>query len=393
MDYDLIVVGAGMFGSACARHAAEGGARVALIGPPEPEGAWDGPFGSHYDEGRITRRLDPDPDWALIADRALGRYGDLQRRSGHAFHQRCGVLIIGPEIPDNSHFGEIITNTRATCAKLGLEVQELDRPALQDRFAQFDYEEGFVGLFEAGDAGVINPRTMVAAQMALVRQAGADVIAQPAQAIHEIPGGQRVTCADGHTLSAPKVVVAAGAYSQISGLVPDMKSTVIRRTVTLFEIGPQEAERLANTPSLVFAPRNRDCEPYLLPPLIYPDGKLWLKIGGEPGLPTLDSEAEAREWFLAGGSRETMEFQTRMIEGLMPGLRYESRRTLACAYTKTKTVRPIVTEVAPGLVACFGGNGFGAKGSDEIGRIGACLALDGAIPDGYEGDFTAQGST
>lgn len=388
-DFDLIVVGAGMFGSAAARHAVASGARVALVGPGEPgdHTVADGPFASHFDEGRITRRLDPDPDWALIADRAIGRYEALADQTGRAFHKRCGVLMFGPETPDGSSFGSMVTNTRATCAQMGLQVDDLTRDDLMERFPQFAYEDGFAGLFEAGDAGVINPRAMVRAQIEAATRNGATRVDQAAMRIDE---GQ-VTCADGTVLRAPKIVVAAGIYTSMSGLLPqELHNKVVRRTVTLFEISGDEAERLAELPTAIFAPRSRDCEPYLLPPVRYPDGKLWLKIGGEPEDHILTNADEATDWFRAGGCPDVMEFQTQMITDLMPGLRFDSHTTKACAYTKTTSLRPIVQEVSEGVIACFGGNGMGAKGSDEIGRIGAHLALHGAVPDGYDGNFRAD---
>ena len=41
-----------------------------------------GIFGSHYDEGRITRSLDPDPIWAEIGQRSIARYRELEQRTG-----------------------------------------------------------------------------------------------------------------------------------------------------------------------------------------------------------------------------------------------------------------------------------------------------------------------
>jgi len=54
------VVGLGLVGSAALRYLSAAGHRCVGIGPPEPVD-WsrhDGVFASHYDSGRITRRLD-----------------------------------------------------------------------------------------------------------------------------------------------------------------------------------------------------------------------------------------------------------------------------------------------------------------------------------------------
>lgn len=81
--YDVCVVGRGLMGSAAARHLAANGANVVAVGPPECNSSRKAEveiFGAHYDEGRITRRTDPDPVWALLAQRSIGR-SRKERRS------------------------------------------------------------------------------------------------------------------------------------------------------------------------------------------------------------------------------------------------------------------------------------------------------------------------
>jgi glycine/D-amino acid oxidase-like deaminating enzyme len=81
VDFKYIIVGRGMMGAAAARHLAKATDGVAVIGPDEPtdKQSHDGVFASHYDEGRITRTIDPDRDWALLANRSIGRYAEIER--------------------------------------------------------------------------------------------------------------------------------------------------------------------------------------------------------------------------------------------------------------------------------------------------------------------------
>lgn len=59
--YAYIVVGKGLVGAAAARHLSAACPYVALSGPDEPgdRATHQGVFGGHYDEGRLTRVLDP----------------------------------------------------------------------------------------------------------------------------------------------------------------------------------------------------------------------------------------------------------------------------------------------------------------------------------------------
>src|SRR5919108_2191049 len=98
-QYDYIVVGKGLMGAAAARHLSAHSPSVALVGPDEPADrpSHGGVFGSHNDEGRITRILDRDRIWALLAQRSIARYRDIEERSGVPFYHEVGHLMVGPQ--------------------------------------------------------------------------------------------------------------------------------------------------------------------------------------------------------------------------------------------------------------------------------------------------------
>ncbi|MEM7273395.1 MAG: FAD-dependent oxidoreductase, partial [Actinomycetota bacterium] len=90
---DLAIVGMGLIGSAALRHAARS-ATVIGIGPTEPQDRADhaGPYASHFDAGRITRRLDVRREWSVLASRAIAEYPTIEARSGIAFHHPAGLV-------------------------------------------------------------------------------------------------------------------------------------------------------------------------------------------------------------------------------------------------------------------------------------------------------------
>ena len=47
-------------------------------------------MGCWHDEGRITRRLDSDPVWAVLASRSISRYAEIERESKIKFHTPVG---------------------------------------------------------------------------------------------------------------------------------------------------------------------------------------------------------------------------------------------------------------------------------------------------------------
>ena len=76
--FDFAVIGKGLIGSAALRHLTinfpEG--KVCMVGPDEPKDrkSHDGVFARHYDQGRITRVLDPSPLWGQLARESIAQY-------------------------------------------------------------------------------------------------------------------------------------------------------------------------------------------------------------------------------------------------------------------------------------------------------------------------------
>ncbi|NEP20023.1 MAG: FAD-binding oxidoreductase, partial [Leptolyngbya sp. SIO4C1] len=97
MTYDYIVLGRGLIGAAAARHLSKAGYLTALVGPDEPQDRQQhqGVFASHYDEGRITRILDPHLHWAQLAQRSIACYRSLEAQTSITFYQEVGHLAVG----------------------------------------------------------------------------------------------------------------------------------------------------------------------------------------------------------------------------------------------------------------------------------------------------------
>ena len=58
--FEFAIIGSGLTGSAAAKYICESDNNAVLIGPSEPKDKQnhEGIYGSHYDEGRITRISD-----------------------------------------------------------------------------------------------------------------------------------------------------------------------------------------------------------------------------------------------------------------------------------------------------------------------------------------------
>jgi len=77
-------------------------------------------------------------------------------------------------------------------------------------------------------------------------------------------------------------------------------------------------------PSLIWIPPDGSSDPYLLPPVRYTDGKMYLKIGGHPMDLVLSSITDIKAWFRTDGGPDARDFSIDQVATLMPDLRYES---------------------------------------------------------------------
>jgi sarcosine oxidase len=388
--YKYIVIGKGMMGAAAARYLSQWSDGVALIGPGEPKHPTQhrGVFASHYDEARITRTIDPDPVWALLANRSIARYRDIETASGTTFYHPVGCLMVGPErASGHSYIGGIVD----AAAQLDVGIEMMDNAALAAAFPHFGFEAGCEGVYQVSDAGYINPRALVAAQVALAERQGAEVIAETAVSLRDANGMAVVETVEGRTYFADKVLLAAGGFSVAQGLLPrSLDMAVYARTITFFHIPDEELAAFQGMPSLIYEPRDGRNHIYMLPPVRYPDGKVYLKIGGDPDDLRVTADEDMRAWFRNGGRASVGDHHAAIMEMLVPGVERSRMSTGACVVAKTPSGYPLIgyTE-SPRIGVLTGGCGTAAKSSDEIGKLGAELLFHGRIEDeAYTVPFT-----
>lgn len=387
--FDFVVVGRGMMGAAAARHLSRTGASVALVGRGEPTDwkAHDGVFSSHYDSGRITRTIDGDADWALLAQRSIARYREIEAESGIPFYGEVGCLISGKA------GGDYIRSVEAVANRHGLNAPLLDRAAMRARFPWFCLPESAAGVFEMEGAGHIDPRKLVAAQVAAMEKHGGVSILDDAVSVRDAGDRASVALKSGGTVTGGRVLVATGGFSRAPGLLPKVPALVVKaRTVVLAELSVEQAEAYRAMPSWIDESADPSEHFYLLPPITYPDGKSYLKIGGDPTDIVIDDEGAIRAWFRGEGDTGATAHLQRLLARSIPDLDPVRLLSVPCVTTYTVHGYPYAGFVEGDRIALLtGGNGAAAKSSDEIGRVGADLVIRGRMdePD-YATDFAVH---
>jgi len=381
LAFDVAVIGNGMIGAAATRYLSAAGLRVAGIGPGEPENwkSHQGVFASHYDQGRITRIIDPDPVWGLLGKRSIAAYREIEAGSGIKFHYNATCLRVSPE---PSAPGDTFWQAEQVGRDLDAPFTiEREGEGLNEIFPFLRFPAGSLALWERGGAGYINPRQLVQAQLTVAQRQAAVIIPEAVTTIKTTAAGVTITTETGQTVQAQKVLIAAGAYS---GWLLERSLDLRRKAVTvlLAELSPAEAARLRAVPSMIC---RLDQHPvlasiYSLPPIVYPDGKSYLKIGGTLRTPRyLQSAAETRDWFHSDGNPIEVEALREALFAMIPDLTVhnQSVQTNPCVVTYTAHDRPYIDQIDDRIFIAAGGCGSAAKSSNEMGRMGALLVEQG----------------
>ncbi|MDH3498835.1 MAG: FAD-dependent oxidoreductase [Acidimicrobiia bacterium] len=371
MVFDVAVIGMGLVGSAALRHLSASGLSAVGIGPGEPEN-WSthaGPFASHYDSGRITRRLDARYEWAVLASRSIEQYPVIEKASGLRFHRPVGFLFVRNDEAGIKQQRQVIDRLNLPVAISGTSDSEFD---------EFMFPSGWTVLHESGPAGHIDPRLMAQAQLIVSGRQGAVTHSSYATALERFAGGFRIRTHDGREFEAGRVLLATGPYLN-DLLARPLAAQVVPEAVVLAQVDEGEAGRLAEMPTVVYLLDHAvHDDVYLVPPVRYPDGRWYLKMGASiAGARALESAEDKRAWMGGSAAYQQLESMRNVLERMLPGVAFESFAMKPCLITDTAHGLPFVDEVEDGLVVAAGGNGHAAKSADAIGALGAGLTATG----------------
>jgi len=417
--YELCVVGAGMVGSAAAKYAARtfrskhgsSKASVCLIGPPEPKSRHDQTiFSAHYDEARITRTTATDFVWSILAARSIEKYRDIEQESGIKFYHEVGCLTSG--VPGKD---QLVTVTHETMKEQNIPFTLHNRDQLSASFPYLSLSKDCVGILEIHNSGYINPRLIVKAQQHIARNNGCEIIEDIVKSIHRIDDYNdsigdherevmKVKTDSGRIVYARKVLLATNAFTEgFRQLLPPgvhLNMYPVTQAVILVELSSEDLHKLRKMPSIILKsafdsnparqprdPGSYDC--YILPPVEYPDGKYYLKLGHGKAPEKNLTPPEIVDWYRNPVPEELCNELESIFRCVFPGLKPLSIRYDTCATVKTPSHRPFIdflpvpsgsqTHLSSSkysLGVAVGDCGGAAKSSDEIGRLAAEMMIN-----------------
>ncbi|MFT4123417.1 MAG: FAD-dependent oxidoreductase [Microbacteriaceae bacterium] len=369
MAAPIVVVGAGLAGSATAWRLAERGAEVVLVEAVQPAHAG----GSSHGSARIFRHAYPDELYARLTLRALDGWRELEAASGRSLLTVTGGLDFGAHRP--------IAAMARVLADLGLPGELLGADAAHDRWPQLALDTPV--LVQPG-AGVLDAAAAVQEMTRLALDRGARLVTGWRLAgVDEGPAALRLLSTRGETLEASTVVVAAG------GWLPELLAALplpaaARAAIPPFRVSQQQAFHF---PFPVGAPSAADGWPVFvdkgrLSVYCLPGGRdaghAGFKIAEHDGGRT--TTASGRDGIVDPAARERI---VGYVRERLPAVEAVPYAETTCLYTSTPAEDFVIDRVGRVVLAspC---SGHGAKFAPLLGELIAGLALgDGEVPERF----------
>ncbi|MFD7219511.1 FAD-dependent oxidoreductase [Streptomyces sp. NPDC056730] len=353
---ELIVIGGGLMGAATAWAASRRGLSVLLLEQFDPGHH----RGSSHGSARIVRRGYEDALYTELTGRSFELWRELESDAGVPLLRMLGSLDFGTE----QYAGAVAA--RLAAAAVAHEV--LDAHEAERRWPGMRFEGPVV---HHTQGGTVDAASAVTAFLDCAVRRGATVrYGTEVRSLDAAADGVRVLLADGDTLRAERVVVAAGAWT--AGLL---------------------GEHLALPPLTVTQqdtfhfPRLDPTAP-AWPSVLHERGDgIYHLAGGRDGGPGDDRKigehysgrkttATGRDGVITPRSRARV---TEYVKRWLPGLDPTPRAETSCLFTFTPSEDFLLDRAGP-FVVCSPCSGHGAKFAPLIGELTADLATGAGGP-------------
>jgi sarcosine oxidase len=362
--YDVVVIGAGVFGAWMALHLAKRKQRVLLLDAYGPGHSRS----SSGDESRIIRMgYGADEIYMQWAQRSLVQWKGLFAATGNEkLFQQTGVLWLAQS------GNEQLRATAEVLKRNQIEFEELDRSALAARYPQVNLDGIETGIYEP-ESGVLMARRAVAAIVAEAERLGVEfklaMIAEPrGNALLE-----SILTNTGETVAAGEFVFACGAW--LAKLFPEcLRDRIFPTRQSVFYIGIPAGDDRFSPPALPTWLIKND-EGYGIPNLESRGLKVALDWHGDP----VDPDTQSRVVTLS-----EIEEIRRFVAYRFPALAHSPIvETRVCQYENTWNGDCLIDRHPTMKNVWFagGGSGHGFKHGPAVGEYVANQLLDFAQPD------------
>ncbi|MCU0480867.1 MAG: N-methyl-L-tryptophan oxidase [Anaerolineae bacterium] len=202
MNYDTIVLGGGIMGSATAYYLAKSGERVLLLEQFE----FGHNRGSSHGDSRIIRYSYNEPRYIELARDAYRLWGDVETESGEQLLIKTGGIDFGKS--DETTLLETLNSVRLA----GISHEWLSADEANRRFPQFQFDDDMAVLYQA-DSGMLKADVCVQTHLRLAGKYGATLIEKVPVTKIDIHPHSVTVYTPNMMYTAGRLVITAGAWA------------------------------------------------------------------------------------------------------------------------------------------------------------------------------------
>ncbi len=350
--FDVIIIGAGVAGSAAA-YKLSSRAKVLLLEQY--------PFlhaqGSSHGGSRIFRHAYEDERYVKLAVAADEAWAALERDSEDRLLYRTGGLDIG---------GEALELIEEALKKVGRPFERLSPKEVRARFPAMRLLEGQEALFQP-QAGVLAATRCLSAMQRVAAARGAVLRDRTPVESLDVHKDHVEVATPGGRYAAARLVLSAGPW--LGRLVPELNRSLHVEQQQVLYLRVENGEHFARGKMPVFI--NHESGVYGLPPLELPHA---VKVSDHYGAPRIDLEHRP-DTLMEARAHHTIQ----RVRSFMPEVTDDLVSYEMCLYTKTPDEHFILDRHPehPHVVLAGGFSGHGFKFGPVLGEILAGLALEG----------------
>jgi sarcosine oxidase len=371
---DVLVVGLGAMGSACAMHLAKQGLKpicVDQFSPPHK-------FGSTHGETRITRQaIGEGHKFVPLTLRSHQLWRDIERETNTSLFNRCGALRLASGV---AHSGteSFLGSTVTAAKKFLIEHAILDAGEIRAHYPQFNVSDDALAYLEPG-AGFLIPEACVRAQLRLAKRFGAALRLGERVLAIETKCGQTTVVTNTTTYVPGTTVVTAGPW--LPQLIPQLapQLSVRRQVMHWFEVDVNVSYEPSEFPVFIWQwGEGKDDVFYGFPTLNLGSETPTIKVATEYRATSTTVDAVRREVDAA----ESVQMYARHVRNRLLGVASRCVKSATCLYTSMAGSNFLIDRLpdAPDVVVVSACSGHGFKHSAAIGEAVAKMVQNTITP-------------
>ena len=345
MEYDIIIIGAGVMGSAAAYYLSKSGKKILIIDQFKVKND----LNSSQDYSRVFRyEYGEDEFYTNLAVKSLKLWKEFEKDAKKQFYFQCGALLIaeGEE--------EYAMKSYKTLKKLGHKVDLLNERDLSDRFPQFSAKFGVLD----HQGGILEASSAVESFINLAKQNGVEILENIK--VDKIKKNS-IILENKRVINFNKLIVTCGAWAS---KILDLPVKATKQQIIYFK--PKNAENFSKDNFPLFAYLDKGF--YGVPIHGIDAVKISNHLPGEISDP--DNDRKVSEKFIQSCKDFFKEFIPELADA-------EVIKTKVCFYSMTSDEDFIIDKLDDNIIIGAGFSGHGFKFGPLLGKILADLALRG----------------